>query len=215
MVAMTSYAQRKRCPECLEQVPRRTTLCPYCKHEWPSATKSLPEDMERHALKMVFTKIKKDFDNKQAEALRAIQKQKTKLSQPQFYSFLQNGAGGTKTLNAMAEFCGVSVDALLGRKITDPVPKNVVALMHDGTADRYPERARAIQAARLAGFRSKAIRFVETLFQQGAETRPATWWLSRIVDAEDAIEQGQTPYISSEDVDAPRHLPKRHTTRSK
>lgn len=206
---MTSYAQQKRCPSCQEKVLRRAITCPTCGYEWQRSSKALPEAAERHALKLVSAKLMSDYNNSQASAVRAIVKQRFRISQPQFYSFMQNGAGGPKTLAAMAEFVGVTIDELLGGKLE---PNS--AARRKRSVDKYPERGRAVEGARVAGFSNKAIRFVESLEQQH-DGASAAWWMSKIVEAEKAIDDGKAPYTDSAELDTPRQRSGQKRPRSK
>lgn len=166
----------KNCPGCEKQVPRLTSVCPYCGHRWPRISKGMPIEQLNHARSLLERAINDRFQGDRAETVRAMKGQKNTMSGQGVYEFLGGGGLGQKTKLALAELLGITPDELIGLR-TSPLPEDV-----------YVERAKAISAARSLGYLERAVTEVAKIEAvEGLEHYPAKLWFERIQSREREI----------------------------
>lgn len=125
------------------------------------------------------------------------------------------GSGGPSTLTVerIAAMTGVTVDELLGRPPASaraPGGERVVV-----PVDRYPNRVRAITAARALGYSDEAIERVQSLALSRDDDPSPREWLRRIEVEEDDVRRPRAPDARQQEADAARLVEMEQATKPK
>lgn len=161
--------------------------------EMPQTTKTLPRE-EIEAVRNLLRKVlQEDFAGKQLDMAKVIH-----LSQGYISDICAEGSTktfGTKVPRALKTYLGWTFDEVLrgqqdpGRQGRGRKGGDVVELFADHD-ERYPNRIRALRAARELGYDPKAIEYVRSIALDADEDPEPEWWLEQMRAADRKLKKG-------------------------
>jgi transcriptional regulator with XRE-family HTH domain len=158
-------------------------------------TKGLEPEQRANVQRLLRTIVDRDFDGNQSKAARGLQVSQAFISD----TVSGNRGAGNRLLIAMAKHLGVTIDDVLAGREARPERPSLTTVDY---GDQFPNRARAMRAARELGtYSEESLAEVRSLrFADGQDMSPDEW-LEEIKSAERRLKRGAQRGTPAGDLD--------------